>query len=99
MSTENAHASEAQQLIASYYTSPVGYETADAQHITLHLEALTKATLAVAYEQRTANLIALWAMPEELASSLASASGVGNDGVQKDIYAGVAQQILGRLGL
>lgn len=61
--------------------------------------AQVEATRALAHEQRTANLIALWAMPEDLASSLASASGVGNDGVQKDIYAGVAQQILGRLGL
>lgn len=50
---------EAQRIIiADHEWNGVGYETADAQHIVGHIEANTQVTLALAYEQRTANLIA-----------------------------------------
>jgi hypothetical protein len=61
--------------------------------------ALAEATLALAYEQRTANLIALWSMPEPEAAGLASAAGKDRDGVEKDIWNGLASQIIERLGL
>lgn len=57
----NPHADESARLINADNTwTGVGYETADAQHIVGHIEANTQATLALAYEQRTANLFAYW---------------------------------------
>lgn len=54
----NPHADDAKRLIHADNTwQGVGYETADAQHIVGHIEANTQATLALAYEQRTANLL------------------------------------------
>jgi hypothetical protein len=55
----NHHAQESQRLISADNGWTIGYESADAQHIVGQLEANTQATLALAYEQRTANLIAL----------------------------------------
>lgn len=60
MSTENHHALAAGSILAAANASELGWETADAQHIAAHIEASVEATLALAYEQRTANLIALY---------------------------------------
>jgi hypothetical protein len=59
MSDQNKHAAEAQDIITANAGSSLGHETADAQHIVCHIEANTQATLALAHEQRTANLLAL----------------------------------------
>ena len=57
--TENHHATAAQNLVQQDKSWTVGWETADAQHLATHIEAQAEATLALAYEQRTANLIAV----------------------------------------
>lgn len=56
------------------------------------LEAM--ATLALAYEQRTANLIALWGMSDDACMALDTASGTGESD-----WSSVAKQIRERLGL
>jgi hypothetical protein len=56
----NHHGAAAGSILTNDKAWTVGWETADAQHIAAHIEAQAEATLAVAYEQRTANLIA-WA--------------------------------------
>lgn len=57
-----------------------------------------EATLALAYEQRTANLIALWSNPEttltELRSGRQRTQGIGTDNADK-----LFKEILERLGL
>ena len=58
------------------------------------LNRIAEATLALAYEQRTANLIALWSMQDETAMSLDKANGMN-----VDEWSSVAQQIRERLGL
>ena len=72
----------------------IGYETADAQHIVGHLEANTQATLALAYEQRTANLIAIYALEDAWQLALNR-----NAGMTPEKWDGVANQIVERLGL
>ncbi|ERI39167.1 hypothetical protein M707_02605 [Arthrobacter sp. AK-YN10] len=52
------------------------------------------ATLALAYEQRTSNLIALWSMQDDTAMSLDKSNGMG-----ADEWSSVAKQIRERLGL
>ena len=59
----NPHATTAEQLANSANGWNIGYETADAQHIVGYLEANMQASLAIAYEQRTANLLAWLAAP------------------------------------
>lgn len=56
----NQHYTAAQDLISNDKSWGIGWETADAQHLASHLEANMEATLALAYEQRTANLIAMF---------------------------------------
>lgn len=56
--------------------------------------AQAEATLALAYEQRTANLIALWGMADDTVMSLDKANGMGADD-----WSSVAKQIRERLGL
>ena len=82
--SQNRHAAEAQGIITGNAASSLGHETADAQHITVHIEANTQATLALAYEQRTANLMALFG------------EGFSGRGIN---YGGLEKQILERLGL
>ncbi|GAA4176378.1 hypothetical protein [Gryllotalpicola koreensis] len=53
------HRDEATRLIAREGFQSIGYETSDAQHIMNMLEAHAHATLELAEQQRTANLIAL----------------------------------------
>lgn len=57
---ENHHALAAGSILSGDKAWTVGWETADAQHIASHIEASVEATLALAYEQRTANLIAFY---------------------------------------
>lgn len=54
----NPHEVVAERLVAADGGWGLGYETADAQHIVGLLEANMQATLALAYEQRTANMLA-----------------------------------------
>jgi len=61
MSTANHHPPEAERIIWKDASWTIGYESADAQHVVGRIEANTQATLALAYEQRTANLIAFFA--------------------------------------
>jgi len=58
--SENHHALAAGSILSGDKAWTVGWETADAQHIAAHIEASVEATLALAYEQRTANLIAFY---------------------------------------
>lgn len=88
MSDQNKHAAEAQDIITANAGSSLGHETADAQHIVSHIEANTQAALALAYEQRTANLITLWTDPN------------ANESPMNDLnYGVIAAQIKERLGL
>lgn len=64
----------------------------DATNLAAILDAQVEATLALAYEQRTANLIALWNMDEP------SALGLNNAGAMRD-WDGVAKRVVERLGL
>jgi len=59
--SENHHALAAGSILSAANASELGWETADAQHIAAHIEAQTESALALAYEQRTANLIAMYA--------------------------------------
>jgi hypothetical protein len=77
----------AERLAAADGGWSLGYETADAQHIVGYLEASMQATLALAFEQRTANLIALYG-PADLANKLDTAE-----------WHHVAERIKERLGL
>lgn len=58
--SENHHALAAGSILSGDKAWTVGWETADAQHVAAHIEATVEATLALAYEQRTANLIAMY---------------------------------------
>lgn len=70
----------------------------DATNIAAILDAQVEATLALAYEQRTANLLMLWANPETTLMDLKT-------GRQRSINVGtevietVLQELLNRLGL
>lgn len=86
---ENHHAAAAGSILSGDKAWTVGWETVDAQHLAAHIEASVEATLAVAYEQRTANLIA---------ACNAEVSGQGRlrgDGIVFDRH----NEILDRLGL
>jgi hypothetical protein len=90
----NPHVTEAERLVNADGGWTVGYETADAQHIVGLLDANMQATLALAYEQRTANLIALWSNPQ--------ASGMNGDvtwGVSDERIGELLQEIQQRLGV
>ena len=56
--------------------------------------AQIEATLALAYEQRTANLIALWQMDEESAVAFNHANNI-----EQSAWATVPRQIATRLGI
>lgn len=66
----------------------------DATNIAAVLDAQTEATLAVAYEQRTANLIALYSMDDGPVRGM-----VSNGGMNAENWDDVAKQIVERLGL
>ena len=54
----NPDYTDAHNVLQYDHASQLGWETADAQHMASQLEANTSATLALAYEQRTASLMA-----------------------------------------
>ena len=56
------HASKALRLIEQDNTSTLGWETADAQHLSRTAEAQVHATLAVAEQMRVSNLLAAAAL-------------------------------------
>ena len=59
MTARSDHAAEARELLFGEDHSPLGFDTADAQHTLNVLAAQAHATLALVEQKRIANLIAL----------------------------------------
>lgn len=91
----NPHIQNAIHTIGEANNPNSVWESSDTERIALQIEANTRATLAVAYAQETANLIALWTAPAK------NAEGVYDRGEELAgvSYGHIADQIKERLNL
>ncbi|UYL88378.1 hypothetical protein SEA_EVEPICKLES_91 [Arthrobacter phage EvePickles] len=64
MSENNTHVAMAKFRQEGVHEWQAEEGSTDATNLAAALDAQTEATLALAYEQRTANLIALWSKPQ-----------------------------------